>query len=636
MSNTLSTCFQQYIHLSRYARWLEDMKRRETWSETVGRYFDFFVHELSERFGYDVPDELRRELEDAVLGLEIMPSMRALMTAGPALKRDNIAGFNCSFVVVDHPRAFDEIVYILMCGTGVGFSCERQSVSQLPDVPDEFHPADTVIKVRDSKLGWAKAYRQLIALLYAGELPDWDVSNIRPAGERLKTFGGRASGPDPLVDLFQFTIDKFKGAAGRKLTSIEVHDIVCKIGDVVVVGGVRRSALISLSNLSDDRMRDAKSGEWWNANPQRRLANNSAAYTERPDVGQFMREWLSLYDSKSGERGIFNRNAATKQCERFGRKTEIAGKPIQFGTNPCGEIILRSMEFCNLTEIVARAGDSQKDIERKARLATILGTWQSALTDYRYIRKGWKNNSEEERLLGVSITGIMDCPLLNQPTKELSSFLASVRELCIVTNEAWAQKLDIPASAAITCVKPSGTVSQLVDSASGIHSRHSEFYIRRVRSDVKDPLTQFMIQQGFPHEVDAMNDQNIVFEFPVRSPDSVTRNERGALEELELWLIYKRDWCQHNPSVTISVREEEWPSVGAWVWDHFYDIGGVSFLPYDGGTYRQAPYEEVDEDTLSELEERMPVDVDWSLLMEEDDETTGSQELACVGGMCEI
>lgn len=636
----LPTVYQQFIHQTRYAKWLEDENRRETWEETIGRYVGSMTKHLHANHNMAIADPIFEEIRHAIENQKVMPSMRALMTSGPALDRDHIAGFNCSFIPVDHPRAFDEIVYILMCGTGVGFSVERQEVSKLPCIPDELHPTDTAILVRDSKMGWAKAVKQLVAMLYAGEIPVLDTSKIRPAGARLKTFGGRASGPGPLRDLYEFMIQVFQGATGRKLNSLEAHDICCKIGDVVVSGGVRRSALISLSNLSDQRMREAKSGQWWEGTPWRRLANNSVAYTEKPDVGQWMHEWSSIYDSKSGERGIYNRQAVVRQCEKFDRVTEINGNPIAFGVNPCGEIILRPMQFCNLTEIIARQDDTVEELREKVRLATILGTYQSSLTNYRYIRKVWQENSEEERLLGVSFTGIMDCSLLNgQGTsrEERNKLLEELRELAVETNKEWADRFGINASAAITCVKPSGTVSQLTDSASGIHSRFASQYVRTARNDVKDPITQFMLDQGIQGEVDQMNSDNIVFSFPIVSPEGcVTRNDRTAIQELENWLDYKTHWCQHNPSVTINVREHEWPEVGAWVYNHFDDIAGVSFLPHSDHIYKQAPYQDATFSDVKELEDKTPSEIDWTLNVESSDETTGTQELACTSGVCEI
>jgi ribonucleoside-diphosphate reductase alpha chain len=581
-------------------------------------------------------DTYVNQLEEAILNLEIMPSMRAMMTAGPALTRDNTAGYNCSYLPVDDPKSFDEAMFILLCGTGVGFSVERQYVQKLPEVPEELFDSETTIVVKDSKEGWAKAYRQLIALLYSGEIPQWDVSLVRPAGARLKTFGGRASGPAPLVDLFNFTIKVFKDAQGRKLSSIECHDIMCKIGEVVVVGGVRRSAMISLSNLSDDRMRHAKSGAWWENNPQRALANNSVAYTEKPDALSFMREWMALVESGSGERGIFNREASRKQAAKFGRRDD----GYEFGTNPCSEIILRPYQFCNLTEVVVRATDTIDDLERKVRMATILGTIQSTYTKFPYLRKVWQRNTEEERLLGVSLTGIMDNTLMTSKNVGLHKTLEHLRSVAVVTNHELADRLGIQQSAAITCVKPSGTVSQLVDSASGIHARHSDYYIRTVRGDNKDPLTQFMKDQGIPNEPDVFKpDQTTVFSFPVKAPaGAVVTSDMTAIEQLETWLMYQRHWCEHKPSVTINVRKDEWFEVGAFVYKHFDEMSGVSFLPYNEHTYQQAPYQEVGKSEYEEMLSLMPEKIDWELLSEyeQEDNTAGSQTLACSGDSCEI
>ena len=562
--------------------------------------------------------------------------MRSLMTAGVAANRDNTCMYNCSYLPVDDPKSFDEAMFILLCGTGVGFSVERQFISKLPDVPDQLFNSDTTIVVKDSKEGWAKAYRQLLSLLWAGEIPQWDIGLVRPAGAKLKTFGGRASGPAPLVDLFQFTIDKFKGATGRKLSSIECHDIMCKIGEVVVVGGVRRSAMISLSNLSDDRMRHAKSGMWWENQGQRALANNSVCYTEKPDMDTFMREWLALMESKSGERGVFNRQASKKQAAKNGRRDP----DFEFGTNPCSEIILRPYQFCNLTEVVVRATDTIEDLERKVRLATTLGTIQSTYTHFPYLRKVWQRNTEEERLLGVSLTGIMDNPLMTSANKGLEETLEHLRSIAVATNVEWAERLGIPVSTAITCVKPSGTVSQLVDSASGIHTRHSPYYIRTVRGDNKDPLTQFMKDQGIPSEPCVMKpDQTTVFSFPVKSPEgAVVRDDVSAMEQLKTWLIYQRHWCEHKPSVTVSVKDEEWMEVGAFVYEHFDEMSGVSFLPYDGGTYQQAPYQECGKSDYNTLKDLMPKSIDWSKLSEyeQEDNTSGMQTMACSGDSCEI
>ena len=636
-NNYLPTSYQEFIHLSRYSRWLPEKERRETWDETVGRYFDFFSTHLDDLHEYKVPKGLREELEEAVLSTSVMPSMRCLMTAGEALKRENIAGYNCSYVAVDRPQAFDEILYVLMNGTGVGFSVERQYVSELPRVAEEFFPSDTVITVADSKLGWAKAYKELVGMLYIGQIPRWDLSKVRPAGSPLKTFGGRASGPEPLESLFNFTVTTFQSAAGRKLSSLECHDIVCKIAEIVVVGGVRRSALISLSNLSDDRMRDAKSGQWWNDNGQRALANNSACYTEKPDMGIFMNEWKALYDSKSGERGIFNRESAVKMAEKNGRRNT---EDYDFGTNPCSEIILRNREFCNLSEVVVRVTDTKESLLKKVRLATILGTFQSTLVNFKYVSSSWRKNCEEERLLGVSLTGIMDCALTNGKEGKLSELLDALREEAIKTNKEFAQKIGINQSVAITCVKPSGTVSQLVDAASGIHARHNPYYIRTVRGDKKDPLTKMMVDQGFPVEDDVMNPSHTsVFSFPMKVDESaVFRTDMTAIEQLELWLTYQKHWCEHKPSVTISVKENEWMEVGAWVYKHFDYMSGVSFLPFSEHTYKQAPYQDIEKNEYEILLNKMPKNVEWSKLAEYEktDMTIGAQELACAAGFCEI
>ena len=631
MNNILPTDYQSFIHKSRYARWLDDEGRRETWSETVDRYMKNLVRPA---LG-DNPKQIA-EIEQAILGLEVMPSMRALMTAGPALARDNTAGYNCSYLAVDDVKAFDEAMFILLCGTGVGFSVERQSVQKLPEVPELLYESETTIVVKDSKEGWAKSLRQMVALLYSGEIPRWDVSKVRPAGAKLKTFGGRASGPMPLIDLFNFVIKTFKDAKGRKLSSLECHDIMCKIGEVVVVGGVRRSAMISLSNLSDDRMRHAKSGSWWDNDPQRALANNSVSYTEKPDSLSFMREWMALVESGSGERGIFNRQASKKQAAKNGRRDPN----FEFGTNPCSEIILRPNQFCNLTEVVVRATDSSEDLERKVRIATILGTIQSSFTKFPYLRKSWQNNTEEERLLGVSMTGIMDNPLTTKANKGLEKTLEHLKQIAVATNAKWAERLDIPVSTAISCVKPSGTVSQLVDSSSGIHARHSAYYIRTVRGDNKDPLTQFMMDQGIPNEPDVMKpDQTTVFSFPMKAPDGATVTaDMSAIEQLEMWLAYQRSWCEHKPSVTINVKNNEWFEVGAFVYKHFDEMSGVSFLPFNEHTYQQAPYQDCLATDYHILLDKTPDSIDWDKLSEyeQEDNTAGSQTLACSGDSCEI
>ena len=644
----LPTTYQEYIHLSRYARWDYDLKRRETWDETVGRYFNFFTEWLEEKHNYKLENGQRSELENAVKELKVMPSMRCLMTAGPALKKENVAGYNCSYVKVDSPRSFDEILYVLMNGTGVGFSVEQEYTNQLPVVPDEFYDTDTVVVVADSKLGWAKAFKELVSLLYGGLIPKWDVSKVRPAGAPLKTFGGRASGPQPLEDLFNFTINTFRNATGRKLHPIECHDIVCKTAEIVVVGGVRRSALISLSNLNDREMRFAKHGEWYTHNVQRALANNSVNYKEKPDVGTFMREWLSLYDSKSGERGIYNGMSAKKTVEQLNERYKDGdGNNIlrrdpkdDFGTNPCSEIILRSREFCNLSEIVVRREDTRESLKEKVRAATILGTFQSTLTEFKYLSREWKRNCDEERLLGVSLTGIMDNPITNGTRGGLSKLLEELRDIAYETNKEWAEKLGVPTSAAITCVKPSGTVSQLVDSASGIHARHNPFYIRTVRADNKDPLCKLMQEMGFPNEADVTKPEHTtVFSFPMKTPKgAVCRMDMTALEQLELWKTYATSWCEHKPSVTISVKEDEWVDVAAWVYENFDSISGISFLPFSEHVYRQAPYQDCTEEEYKEALKTMPKNVDWAELSkyESQDYTIASQELACAAGGCEI
>ena len=620
--------YQQYIHKSRYARYLPEEQRRETWRETVERYLNFWVSK----------EKLTRKEADSIFddihNLEVMPSMRALMTAGEALERDNVAGFNCSYLPIDHPKAFDEMMYVLMCGTGVGFSVERQYITKLPEVAEEFHETDTVIHVADSKIGWAKAYRELIAMLYTGQVPKWDMSGVRPAGATLKTFGGRASGPEPLEDLFKFTVEVFNGASGRKLSSIECHDLCCKIAQIVVVGGVRRSALISLSNLTDDRIRRSKTGQWWLDNPQRGLANNSACYTEKPDFEAFLNEWTSLYESHSGERGVFSRVASQRQAEKNGRRDATH----DFGTNPCSEIILRPYQFCNLSEVVIRPNDTLDSLRRKVRSAAILGTLQATLTDFRYLRKIWKDNTEEEALLGVSLTGIMDHPVMSGRKKreELQYWLEELKKEAIKTNRKWADNLGINVSTAITAVKPSGTVSQLVDSASGIHPRYAEQYIRRVRADARDPLCAVLEAAGVPVETDVTSQTTKVFSFPIKSPkNAVVATDMGAMEQLELWEMYQDYWCEHKPSMTCYYRDDEFLEVGQWLYNKFDKVSGISFLPYSEHTYQQAPYEPVDLETYQQLAKGFPKEIDWNI-DEATDMTEGAQQLACVAGVCEV
>ena len=629
------TPYNTFIAKSRYSRFLDDKNRREHWGETVARYFDFMEKHLATKQNYTLTAELRKELQEAVTHLDVVPSMRAMMTAGTALDRQNVAAFNCSYLPIDDAKAFDEAMYILLCGTGVGFSVEQKYVTELPEVPDQLFPSQTSIMVSDSKEGWAKSLRQLIALLYSGEIPKYDVSKVRPAGARLKTFGGRASGAQPLEDLFKFVISKFKAASGRKLSSLECHDILCKIGEVVVVGGVRRSAMISLSDLTDDKMAHAKAGNWWDGQGQRALANNSATYEETPAIGQFMREWTSIYESHSGERGIFNREASQKQAAKNGRRDAS----YEFGTNPCSEIILRPYQFCNLSSCIIRSTDTEEDLLRKIRLATILGTFQASLTNFPYLRKIWQKNTEEEALLGVSMTGILDNHLLNDPDDaNLPELLEKLRNVAIAVNAEYASAIGINQSVSVTAIKPEGTVSQLCSTASGIHPQHSQYYIRRVRADNKDPLTQFMLKSGFIGEPCVMKPESTtVFSFPVAVAEgALLREDLTAVEHLRLWLIYQRHYCEHKPSVTISVLEKEWMEVGAWVYKHFDEVTGVSFLPMDGGTYRQAPYEECTEEDYKKLLAQQPTGIDWDNFQEYDDNVEGAQMLSCTAGGCTI
>jgi len=631
------TDYQSFIHQSRYSRWLEEEGRRETWEETVTRLLDFYKDFLKNNHGYSMPKEVYTDLYVAIVTMQVMPSMRAMMTAGPALERNHIAAYNCSYLPVDSPRSFDECLYILMHGTGVGFSVERQFINQLPTIPDQFESSETCIVVQDSKEGWFRSFKELINLLYAGQLPQWDMSKVRPQGAKLKTFGGRASGPEPLNELFKFTSNMFKNAEGRKLNSLECHDLMCKIADVVVVGGVRRSALISLSNLSDDRMRHAKSGDWWNTEPQRSFANNSVCYTDGLDTGSFLREWSSLYDSKSGERGIFNRNAAQAQAAKYGRREA----DIEYGTNPCSEIILRPKQFCNLSEVVVRAEDTLTTLLNKVELATILGTIQSTFTDFKGLGRQWAKNTEEERLLGVSLTGILDNAMLANKTKDnLPQILSDLREYCVDVNRKFSKQFNIESSAAITCVKPSGTVSQLVDAASGIHPRHSEYYIRTVRADKKDPLTLFMTDEGFPVEDENKKPETTaVFSFPIKAPkDAITRHDMSAVDHLNIWSIYAEHWCEHKPSITVSVKENEWLEVGAFVYKNFSTMSGVSFLPMSEHIYEQAPYQDCTKQEYEKLLKRMPKSIDWKKLgkYEREDNTISSQTFNCVGDFCEV
>ncbi len=639
----LPSLYQNFIHLSRYAKWRNDLQRRENWNETVTRYFDFFTEHLLENYKFDVSPYVD-ELKQNILNLNVMPSMRALMAAGVALKRDNVAGYNCAYVAVSDIKIFDEILYVLMCGTGVGFSVERQYIANLPCVSDELHLSNTIIMVEDSRIGWCVAFRQLISLLYSGQIAKWDVSGVRKKGESLKTFGGKASGPESLVELFQFTISKFKESIGRKLNSLEIHDIICKIATIVVVGGVRRSALISLSNLSDERMQKAKFGQWYLTDEHRALSNNSVAYTEKPNIGRFMNEWINLYESKSGERGIFNRKGVEKKIKSLNGRRELH----DFGCNPCSEIILRSQQLCNLTEVVVRHDDTIETLKNKIKIATILGTIQSTLTNFRYLSKKWSFNCEEERLLGVSMTGIMDNSWMANKTKyvdeagvehELKDILTELREYAIEVNKEWANKLGINVSSAITTIKPSGSVSQLVDCASGIHARHNKYYIRTVRISKNDPIAQLMIDNKIPYESDLMNQSSYVFSFPVKCNDNcITRNDMTAIEQLEICKLYNDYWCDHKVSVTISVKEDEWLNVGAWVYDNFDDIAGISFLPYADHIYKQAPYTDCTEEEYLKALELMPKSINWMDIAkyENCDNTNINNELACTSNKCEL
>lgn len=639
MSNSMSP-YQSFIAISRYSRWVEEKQRREFWEESADRYLTFLSEHALNNYGYDMSDDMSF-LREKFVGLEALGSMRALMTAGPALERSNIAGYNCSYLPMDDVVAFDELLYILMNGTGVGFSVEKKYVEKLPVVPKfikSFY-AQTIY-ISDSKEGWAHALRALVSALYAGSVPSWDVGAVRPAGARLKTFGGRSSGPEPLVELFEFVTKIFKGAIGRKLTTLEVFDIVCKIASVVVVGGVRRSALIALTDLDDQDLATAKSGEWYIEHPYRGLANVSAVYNERPTQSQFMQEWHTIYDSKSGERGIFNREASRNQAAKYGRRDPS----IDYGTNPCSEIILRPYQFCNLSTVVVQQGDTLAQLADKINAAAIFGTVQSTLTDFNYLRPVWKENTEEERLLGISMTGQMGHPVLNgsKGTEELEIWLNYLRGIAVATNIVWADKLGINPSAAVTCVKPEGTTSQLANAASGMHTWHSKFYRRNVRADKKDPLTRLMIDAGVPYEDDVMNNSAVVFGFPVAAPeDALTRTDLGAIKHLDLWLAYQRHFTEHKPSVTITIKEDEWLDTAAWVWKNFDELSGVAFLPYSDHTYTQAPYEDLTKGEYDVMVSEMPASIPWEDLSwyELFDQTVGTQSLACTadGGQgCEV
>lgn len=630
--------YRSFIAVSRYARWDEEKGRRETWAETVDRYVEFMQGHLAKNYDFNIEGRLADQIRDAILNHKVMPSMRALMTAGPALERENLAGYNCSFIAVDSPRAFDEALYVLMNGTGLGFSVTQENVDKLPVVDDTFHDTDTTIVVADSKLGWAKALKELVAMLYSGQVPAIDTSKVRPKGARLKTFGGRASGPEPLREVFEFFIRTFKNAAGRKLTTMECHDLICKIAEIVVVGGVRRAALISLSDLNDTKLAKAKSGEWWTAQGQRALANNSAVYKTKPDVETFLQEWSNLIESKSGERGIFNLDSIRQHINKAGRRDATKVE----GVNPCGEIALRPNGLCNLTEVVVEEDDTVETVKEKVKIATILGTFQSTLTNFKYLRKSWRENAEEERLLGVSLTGQFGNKFFNgsEGLDKLADALDELRVEAIVTNSYYADQLGINRSVAITTVKPSGTVSQLVKSSSGMHPWHSEYYIRTVRNSNNDPLTQFLKDSGIPNEPCVMRPgDTTVFSYPTKAPEgAIVQENLSALEHLEIWRVYRNHWTEHNPSVTVSVGEDEWIEVAAWVYKNWEDVAGISFLPRTDHVYKQAPYQAVSKEEYEELLSKMPKTIHWSLLShyEVEDNTEGSQTLACSAGACEV
>lgn len=628
--------YQQFIHLSRYARWRDDLGRRESWSETVERYVDYMAEKVSRDTDFEVTDVLKEDLRESILNRDVLPSMRALMTAGPALERENIAGYNCSYLAVDHPRSFDEALYILMNGTGVGYSVEQQDVTQLPSIPMRNDEDIVMFTVPDSKRGWAEALKHVLDCLYEGRMPAWDLSQIREAGARLKTFGGRASGPEPLNDLLRFVMRVFYFAQGRKLTPLEAHEIMCKIGEVVVVGGVRRSALICLTDLDDLEMRDAKNGKFWETKPHLSLANISAVYDKKPSRYDFDKEFDALVASGSGERGIFSRYGAKAAAKEINRK---AG-PLK-GTNPCGEIVLRNNQFCNLSTVVVRPEDTLEELKEKVVRAAYLGTFQATLTNFDYLRPIWKENTEEERLLGVSLSGLFGHPVLSgrKGMEMLEEWLFEMRMAAKFANIYLSGLLGINPAAAVTCIKPEGTTSQLVGVSSGSHPWFAEQYIRNVRGDVKDPLSQFLSAVGIPSETDIISDQNLVFSFPIAAPEgALTREDLTAVEHLELWAAYREHWTDHNPSVTINVRDNEWDEVREWVWENFDKITGVSFLPYDDHVYEQAPYVPVSDKEFEDLQAKMPEHIDWSELsfFEATDETNGSQELSCMSGACDI
>lgn len=622
----------EFIYYRTYSRWIEREGRRETWVETVDRYMNF----MKENLGDKLTAEEYNELREGILWQEAMPSMRLMWSAGSAAARCHATAYNCSYIAPSKLEDFSEIMYLSMSGTGVGFSVESQTIGQLPIIKKQSGKVLPTYVIEDSKEGWADALKTGLKTWYNGKDIKFDYSGLRPAGARLKTMGGRSSGPEPLRSLLDFARAKIFSRQGKRLSNIDAHDIICKTGEVVVMGGVRRSALISLSDLDDMEMRNAKTGQFYLTEPQRQMANNSAAYNEKPTSTQFIEEWLALAKSGAGERGIFNRGSLKQQLPRR-RWDKFEEDWASSGVNPCGEINLKSKEFCNLTEVVARAEDIEESLIRKIRLATILGTYQSTLTDFKYLSKEWKKNCEEERLLGVSVTGQWDCPALrNEKT------FSKLREAAIEVNKEYAKRFGINQSAAITCVKPSGTVSQLVDAASGMHPRHSGYYIRRVRISATDSLFQMLKEQKFPYhpEVGQTIDSasTYVLEFPVKAPsNSKFRNDMDAIEQLEYWKMVKENFTEHNPSVTISVGDNEWIVAANWLYENWDILGGLSFLPREDHVYKLAPYEEIDEERYSELAAKLP-EIDFSriVIYEEDDETQGARELACASGVCEI
>lgn len=622
----------EFVYYRSYSRWIPDEGRRETWIESVGRYIDF----MKENLGAKLTDEEYEELRQAILKQEVMPSMRLMWSAGTAARATNVCGYNCSFIAPTSLSDLGEIMYLSMCGTGVGFSIEQQTVQKFPQIKKQTgHKVDPIV-VDDSKEGWANAFVKAMEFWFDGQDVDIDYSKLRPLGARLKTMGGKSSGPGPLMALMDFAKRKVLARQGRRLSSLDTHDIICKIGEIVEMGGVRRSALLSLSDLDDEEMRDAKKGQFWLADGQRHMANNSVSYNQKPTAAEFMEEWISLAKAGTGERGIFNRGGLRKQLPE--RRWKVFEKDAETsGTNPCGEIVLKSKEFCNLTEVVARAEDTEESLMKKVRLATILGTYQSSLTNFPFLSKEWKKNCEEERLLGVSITGQWDSLAVRSP-----EMLKKLRDEAIEVNKKYAQKIGINHSTAITCVKPSGTVSQLVDSASGLHPRHAPYYIRRVRISATDSLFQMMKDQKVPFypEIGQSLDSatTYVLEFPVRAPGGAAfRNDLTAKQQLEHWQMVKNNFTEHNPSVTISISNDEWLGVAHWLYENWDMIGGLSFLPRNDHIYSLAPYEEINREQYEKLASGYP-DIDFSqiLLYEKDDETKGAKELACVGGVCEI